>query len=302
MDRDYFFRSVRQTLYKGGVPQSAVKSLDLFLDVTDGKGFPEAHVAYMLATAYHEVGPALVPRRESLNYSVQGLLDTFGRHRIMDAEAKRLGRQPGEKSVPVARQRQIANIVYGGEWGRKNLGNTQPSDGWDFRGGGYPQATGRANFARLGMLTGVPLVMSPERITEPAVAVVATVEAMTVGLYTGKALSDYRLPEQFAAARAVINADGKVNGEKIAGYARHFLTALKAGKYEPNKIVKGGSAAVPKPEPVKVEPPTAQGPAPGKTDAAVTTGVLIGVVGAAAAGWHWLSSLPCEYLNLFCGN
>jgi predicted chitinase len=40
----------------------------------------------------------------------------------------------------------IANIIYGGEWGRKNLGNTQPGDGWRFRGGGLPQITGRANY------------------------------------------------------------------------------------------------------------------------------------------------------------
>ena len=91
MDRDYFFRSIRQTLYKGGVPQSAVEALDLFLTDTDGKGYPAEHVAYMLATAYHEVGPGLVPKRESLNYSVSGLLSTFGRHRISEADARRLG-------------------------------------------------------------------------------------------------------------------------------------------------------------------------------------------------------------------
>lgn len=301
MNRAATFSIIRGSkLYGGYLPQSAVVALDLFLDATDGNGFPEEHVAYMMATAYHEVGATLVPRRESLNYSVAGLLATFGRHRIMDAEAKRLGRQPGEKSVPLVRQKQIANIVYGGEWGRKNLGNTQPNDGWDFRGGGFPQATGRANFAKLEKLTGVPLVTQPDRIVEPAVAVVATVEAMTVGLYTGKKLADYKLPEQFPQARAIINADVAKNGETIAGYARIFLTALKAGSYEPRKVIKGDSTvAAPKPEPVKVEPSPAQGSAGGW---GVGAGVLAVAAGALAAGWHWLASLPCEYLNLFCGN
>lgn len=308
MDRSVFFRNIRNTLYAGGVPASAVKSLDLFLDFTDGKGFPAEHVAYMMATAYHEVGPALVPKRESLNYSIDGLLSTFGRHRISEADARRLGRKPGEKSVPLARQKEIANTIYGGEWGRKNLGNTEPNDGWDFRGGGYPQATGRANFARLAMLTNVPLVNAPHRITEPAVAAIATIEAMTVGLYTGKALSDYHLPAQFAAARAIINADVKKNGEKIAGHARQFLVALNAGKYEPRRLVvdavKPRPKVEPKPEP-KIEPvdvePEKLGPNPA-TPGMIGAGLVAGLVAAGVAAYNWLAAFPCEYLNLFCGN
>lgn len=78
---------------------------------------------------------------ENLNYSVAGLRATFGRHRISDAECERHGRAPGRP----ANQKAIANIVYGGEWGRINLGNTQPNDGWEFRGSGLKQITGRRN-------------------------------------------------------------------------------------------------------------------------------------------------------------
>ena len=79
---------------------------------------------------------------ESLNYSVDGLRKTFGRHRITDAQCRRLGRAKGRP----ADQRGIANIVYGGAWGKKNLGNTEPNDGWDFRGSSIKQVTGRSNF------------------------------------------------------------------------------------------------------------------------------------------------------------
>ena len=82
---------------------------------------------------------------ESLNYSVEGLMKTFGRHRISAADCQRLGRKAGEKAVPEARQIEIANILYGGEFGRKNLGNIYPGDGWKFRGYGPKQLTGRAN-------------------------------------------------------------------------------------------------------------------------------------------------------------
>lgn len=83
---------------------------------------------------------------ESLNYSVAGLKATFGRHRISAADCEKFGRKPGR----AANQNAIANIVYGGKWGRDNLGNTQPGDGWRFRGGGYKQITGRANYREAG--------------------------------------------------------------------------------------------------------------------------------------------------------
>lgn len=92
---------------------------------------------------------------ESLNYSVEGLMATFGRHRITAAECQRLGRidkvSGGRKTViRAADQRAIANRLYGGEFGRKNLGNTEPDDGWTFRGGGFKQITGRANYREAG--------------------------------------------------------------------------------------------------------------------------------------------------------
>lgn len=81
---------------------------------------------------------------ESLNYSVDGLLRTFSRERISEAEARVFGRADGRPADQVA----IANTVYGGSWGLANLGNTQHGDGWNFRGRGPMQLTGRANYAR----------------------------------------------------------------------------------------------------------------------------------------------------------
>ncbi|QTG12363.1 hypothetical protein G6M86_03505 [Agrobacterium tumefaciens] len=83
---------------------------------------------------------------ESLNYTVAGLLSTFGRHRISEAAAKKLGRSGNRK----ADQRGIANTVYGGAWGKKNLGNVEADDGWHYRGGGMMQTTGRENYRKMG--------------------------------------------------------------------------------------------------------------------------------------------------------
>ncbi|MCP2018988.1 MAG: N-acetylmuramoyl-L-alanine amidase [Erythrobacter sp.] len=99
---------------------------------------------------------------ESLNYSVDGLLRTFGRHRISEADARRLGRKRGERGLSLARQEELANLLYGGEWGRRNLGNTEPGDGWRFRGYGPKQITGRHNCTEFGKSIGMAIEKIPD--------------------------------------------------------------------------------------------------------------------------------------------
>lgn len=103
---------------------------------------------------------------ESLNYSVDGLMKTFGRHRISAADCKKYGRT---KTQP-ANQEMIANIIYGGEWGAKNLGNTEPGDGWRYRGGGILQNTGRANYRRAGFENNPEALRNPDSALEAALS------------------------------------------------------------------------------------------------------------------------------------
>lgn len=117
----------------------------------------DARAVPFLANVLHET-QGLRVFCENLNYSVAGLMKNFGRHRISAADAERLGRKPGEKPLTEGRRRAIANLIYGGEWGRANLGNTQPDDGWFFRGRGLIQLTGRANHTRLARTLGIDVV------------------------------------------------------------------------------------------------------------------------------------------------
>jgi putative chitinase len=98
------------------------------------------HLAHFLGQVHHETG-GFTSGRENLNYTVNSLLTSFGRHRISEQDARRFGRGTEKPADQVA----IANAIYGGDWGRKNLGNTQPNDGWLYRGNGSIQLTGRAN-------------------------------------------------------------------------------------------------------------------------------------------------------------
>lgn len=121
--------------------------------------------AHWLAQMAHESGGFTVVR-ESLNYSVEALLSLFGRHRISERDARRYGRAPGQ----AANQTAIANCLYGGEWGAKNLGNTQSGDGARYIGRGYKQLTGRANYAACGAGIDLPLLAAPELLEQPSAA------------------------------------------------------------------------------------------------------------------------------------
>jgi len=76
---------------------------------------------------------------EGLNYQAVALTKVFGRHRISIDDCYRYGRTTKQK----ANQVMIANTIYGGSWGKTNLGNTQQNDGYNFRGAGPIQMTGR---------------------------------------------------------------------------------------------------------------------------------------------------------------
>lgn len=86
---------------------------------------------------------------ESLNYREDKLVPLFGSKRISEADARLFGRSVSGKRP--ANQNALANILYGGAWGKKNLGNTEPGDGWRFRGRGLKQITGRANYLAISM-------------------------------------------------------------------------------------------------------------------------------------------------------
>ncbi|MGK8190429.1 glycoside hydrolase family 19 protein [Enterobacter ludwigii] len=95
---------------------------------------------------------------ESLNYAAENLVPTFGKHRITPQQAAALGRT----ATQPANQKAIANLVYGGEWGKKNLGNQVAGDGWKYRGRGLKQITGLSNYRSCGQSLKLDLVAHPE--------------------------------------------------------------------------------------------------------------------------------------------
>lgn len=95
---------------------------------------------------------------ENLNYAAGNLVSTFGKHRITEQQAAALGRTAAQP----ANQKAIANLVYGGEWGKKNLGNQTAGDGWKYRGRGLKQITGLSNYRNCSHALKLDLVTQPE--------------------------------------------------------------------------------------------------------------------------------------------
>jgi putative chitinase len=196
-------------------------------------GQPIAFTAYALATAWHETGEDMQPNVENLNYSVKGLLATFSRSRISRADAEAIGRKEGRP----ANQRAIGNIIYGGAWGRENLGNTEPNDGFTYRGRGFEHVTGRRNYQRTGAALGIDLLANPDALLDLATAVRSLVSGMTTGRYVPGHNFARHLPingpatvPQFASARRIINGQDKA--DLIAGHAQRFQAALIAGGWK----------------------------------------------------------------------
>ncbi len=136
--------------------QEAIYGLLSVKEWLDQRGLFETprRLAHLLGQCAHE-SSRFTRRRESLNYTSAGRIRTvFGKRRFPSmADAQGYVRQP----------KKLANLVYGGR-----LGNTRPGDGWKYRGRGWLQLTGRANFRRFGGHIGVDLERWPELAGNPA--------------------------------------------------------------------------------------------------------------------------------------
>lgn len=112
----------------------------------------ERRVAHFVSQCAHESNNFRT-LEENLNYREETLLKIFGRY---FGEGKRNAAEYAKNPE------KIANYVYMDEFRKSKMGNTQPGDGWRFRGRGLKQLTGRDNYTRFGASVG----MSAEKAAE----------------------------------------------------------------------------------------------------------------------------------------
>jgi putative chitinase len=220
----------------GRLRKDQVKCIDAVIARATRLGWTDPRwLAYALATAHHEA--RFAPIEENLNYSAERIGEVFGRHRWVWS---------GETPQTMARNPELlANVVYGGEWGLKNLGNDRPGDGWLFRGRGLVQLTGRRNYRASGAMIRLDLERKPHLALEPDVASALLCQGMETGLYRRRKLADYFSAAQNdpVGARAIVNADVDVNGARIAEAHRALLAGIEADGWR-------GAPVEPAPAPV----------------------------------------------------
>ncbi len=185
-DRAAFFAAVRSSLFGGKLTADQVSGMEAILDEWRAQGLTDKRwLAYMLATTMHETAGTMQPITE---YGGRKYFDKYDTGRLA-----------------------------------KDLGNTPEADGDGFlyRGRGFVQITGRANYRKFG------IEANPDKALELTTAVKILFQGMRNGVFTGKKLADY-----FSAAKADwVNARRIINGTDraadIAALGQKFLRAIE---------------------------------------------------------------------------
>lgn len=207
-----------------------------------------AQVAYVLATAYHEtrLGTPKYQRSVALQEDTNPLrTDANGKYRQSHLTGRRIN---GGSIV------EYFNDGYNGRIGNKPGSN----DGYNFRGQGFVQLTGRDNYAKMsrhlnnigfsytygGVKYGksgkpIDLLSNPEHVSLVGeLSSIILVEGMRIGSFRGHKENQRFIPHtlelymndkgnDFYNARNMINGDLKENGQKVADEANAFLQILQ---------------------------------------------------------------------------
>jgi putative chitinase len=133
---------------KGHLPDSVIAQIPDVM--TKFKIDTTIKLSHFLAQCGHESGGFKVVN-ENLNYGAKGLLTIFKRYFPTEAKAKEYERKP-EK---------IANLVYGGRMGN---GAEPTGEGYKYRGRGYIQLTGKANYTEFDKVVTENIVENPDLV------------------------------------------------------------------------------------------------------------------------------------------
>lgn len=189
------FDILREELFRGSLTTSQVKALNFLVARCDQAGLTYPETAYALATVFHETDRTMLPIEERGSDKYLSKYDT------------------GKLA--------------------KDLGNTPEADGDGqfYKGRGYVQITGKANYAKFAKILNLPLVLEPELALSTEVAAQIMIYGMLNGTFTGVGFRKRRPvvkygKANYVAARAIIN--GKDCAELIAGYAMIFEKALRS--------------------------------------------------------------------------
>lgn len=135
------------TKLKGKVPAGVLAALPRVVEAFQINS--DLRLAHFLAQCGHE-SAGFTATSESLNYSADALKKTFAKY-FPDDLANRYARQPAK----------VGARVYANRMGN---GDEASGEGYVYRGRGYLQITGKANYARLAKGLAIDLLTSPDLV------------------------------------------------------------------------------------------------------------------------------------------
>jgi putative chitinase len=157
---------------------------------------------------------------ENLKYSVATIRRCWPNRFPTDASAAAFAWDPKDAD---REDMALAARTYGQRMGNlpANLDTDNEEDGWQYRGRGMLQLTGRANYTRFGKITGLPLVEHPELAADPSDSLVIACAFWSTG--DVNAAIDRG---DFTEARRITNG-GRIGLEHVAELRNHILEVLK---------------------------------------------------------------------------
>jgi putative chitinase len=158
---------------KGAAGVAITGGVGLVISALTAAGLSQKAQANILAQV--EAESKFVPQSENLNYSADGLANTWPNRFGQKDDSGKLKKDeksgrilPNQLALQIQRNpEKIANTVYGN---RKDLGNNAEGDGFKYRGRGFIQITGKDAYQSLGDYLKLNLVSNPDLLNDPVIA------------------------------------------------------------------------------------------------------------------------------------
>jgi predicted chitinase len=245
--------------------QDKQKNVDLLTAELKKKGFNQGQIAAVLGNVAKESG--FQTRSENLDYSKtsnERIRSIFG--------ARASGKTDAELDVIKKDPKQMGEMMYGaGTKVGQGMGNTEPGDGFKYRGRGFIQLTGKNNYAAASkaIFGDNRLVDNPDLASDPAVAAQISAwftekqgkgmaKKMGVDLASASQEDLNRVYTSAIAGREIKKGEtGYLGGEvmsKVSAYAQQFGGIPTAPSSTPSAPSGGTVVASVTPTPAAVSP------------------------------------------------
>lgn len=227
-----------------GVKMSLEQGEKLMLNHLVKAGFKDNKVlALALAMARKETG-GYQSTVENTNWSAPTLLKYFKNVPDAATAQKVAAMSPAERAM----------WVYGRAPKGPQLGNSKPEDGWDYRGRGFFQLTGKSNYEKFKKATGIDVVSNPRLVSEDPNVMA---ESAVWYLKNNPAMKSIAKTGDFDTAVRGINGGNAVPAtDERRKYYNDYLNKLRSGDIDLGDT----SGAADSADPDAQDPMTAKAP------------------------------------------